>query len=69
MKPTDNDLIATYLEKVGRITRIEAGERATTERDMYRSLRGDPSDNELIAERHVRGNVVYNGLGEPIGRI
>lgn len=67
---TDNsDLIAAFLAKGGKVTRVETGARATDERQIYKAVRGEPSENELIAERHNRGGVIYNGLGEYIGRV
>lgn len=59
------DLIAAYLAKGGAVKRVDAGERSLTEREIYDAQR----DNELIAERHERNGVIYNGLGEYIGRI
>jgi hypothetical protein len=64
------DLIAAYLAKGGKVRRMESGERAMTDRELYKAERGEAKDdNALIEERHVRAGVVYNGLGEYIGRV
>lgn len=68
-KPSTGDLVAAYLARGGRVTRVDPDERAMTEREMWLARRGKKTDNELIKERHVRGGVVYNGLGEIIGRL
>lgn len=63
------DLIAEYLAKGGAVTRVDAGERTMDNRAMRKAVRGEPSENDLIAERHVRNGAVFNGLGEFIGYV
>lgn len=71
----DADLIAAYLAKGGKVTQLQQGDGAynhRNSRDWYKANRGEQvekTDNDLIAERHVRGDVVYNGLGEIIGKV
>ena len=65
-----DDLVAQFLARGGEVTRIDSGERSLSEREIWLARRGETqetSDNDLIAERHVRGDLVYNGLGELIG--
>lgn len=62
----NSDLIAAFLAKGGKVQRVETGARVLTEREIYAAQR---DDNALIAERHERDGVIYNGLGEYIGRI
>lgn len=62
---TDDQMIAQAL-KAGKVTRVAPGERAKTEREMYRAARGE---QRLIDERNTvvdhMGRVrVRNGLGE-----
>lgn len=74
-----DDLIAQFLAKGGKVTKVAPEVRAIEERDMYDALRGKGaayknaaykySDNDLIEQRIVKGDVVYNGLGEIIGRL
>lgn len=68
-KKSTSDLVAAFLARGGVVSRVDPGERTMTERDMWLARRGEKTDNELIRERHVRGDVVYNGLGEIIGRL
>jgi len=75
---TDAEKIAAFLASKG-ATKVPTGaSNGVTDRQWYaasqgkidlRSRLGGKSDNELIEERHVRGDVVYNGLGEVIDRL
>lgn len=75
MTTTTQDAIAAFLAKGGAIRKVEAGaSNGMTNRDWYLAARDGNSPNigeklnSLIEERHVQGGVVYNGLGEVIGK-
>jgi hypothetical protein len=73
------EMLAAFAAKGGKIVRIATGEgHGFTDRQWYAASQGrvdlnrkiqGPSDNELIEQRRVIGNVVVNGLGELIGEI
>ena len=69
------DAIAAFLAKGGKVSKVATGANSgISDRAFYLASRGEislkpPSDNELIERRYVRGEVVYNGLGEVIGRV
>ncbi len=68
-----NAEILAFLAKGGKINKVAKGASSgITPRQFYLAARGDISlkadDNALIAERHVSGGVVRNGLGEIIGK-
>ena len=69
---TDANLIAAFMAQKG-ITQVSEGIAygvdKETDKAKRKAERDRKSDNDLINERHVRGDVVYNGLGEYIGRI
>ena len=67
-----DEAIRQFLARGGRVQKVETGANSGfTARDWHHKARGEhaPDENELIAQRIVRGDVVYNGLGEVIGRI
>ncbi len=63
-------LVEAHLARGGKVTRVEAGARTLTEREVWLARR---DDNARIVERHVAGTDhlgrqhVVNGLGETIG--
>jgi hypothetical protein len=65
---TDAAQIAAFLAARG-VTKVPAGERTLSERDMYQRVRGEPTVDHLISERrtvvdHCGRERVRNGLGE-----
>lgn len=65
---TDAEMIAAFIARKG-VTQISVGARNYSERDMYQAVRGEPTEQDLINQRHVViGNggreFVRNGLGE-----
>lgn len=69
-KMTEAQQIADFIARRG-VTRVAQGERTVSSRDMYAKVRGELTDNELIAQRRVTVGAngreyVTNGLGERI---
>lgn len=69
---SDADLIAAFMAQKG-VTQVGEGVAYGVDKEADKAKRKAErerkSDNDLINERHVRGDVVYNGLGEYIGRV
>ena len=69
---TTAELLAEFQARGGKVRKVAVGANSgISDRQFYLASRGDislkgPSDNELIDQRHVRGNAVVNGLGELI---
>ena len=68
---TEQDQIAAFIRKRG-VTRVSEGERTLSYAQIYKAIRGEGTDNDRIAERHVvvdhiGRKRVRNGVGEWIG--
>ena len=69
----DSDLIAAFLAKGGKVTRVNDGERTISEKELWQARRQDrkavSDEQRLINERHEvidhKGQSHFrNGLGE-----
>lgn len=60
----NSDLIAAFLAKGGKVTKVDSEVRTLDARAVYKAVRGEKSENDLIEERHIVCGGVQNGLGE-----